>query len=221
MDLFRIPSDRLEVVHHGIDSRFHPVPKAEARRIVADRLNLRVPYFLHVGHLEKRKNVGRLLEAFYHFREESKLDIKIAFSGARNFDTTFFDDVLTRYNLRPHVIELGETPNDCMAALYSAAELLSFPSLWEGFGFPVLESMACGTPVVTSNLSSLPEIAGDAAELVDPTRVEDIAAAMYRLATDSEAHRRASERGLAQAAKFTWERAGARTLDIYRKVLGQ
>lgn len=219
-ELFRMPEERFAVVHHGVDPKFRPVPGDEARRIVAANLGLNFPYFLHVGHLEKRKNTARLIDAFAAFRSETGLDIKLVFAGARNFDTSLIDEAIARNGVREHVVEAGEVRDEDMCALYSAAEALAFPTLWEGFGLPVLEAMACGTPVLTSRVSSLPEVAGDAAELVDPLRVDEIAAALCRIATDSELRASMRARGLEQARRFTWENAGRGTLEAYRRALG-
>lgn len=219
MERFRMPEDRFAVVHHGVDPKFRPVPRDDARQIVREHLGIDAPYFLHVGHLEKRKNTARLIDAYASFRATSRLDIKLAFAGARNFDTTLIDEAINRHGIREHVLETGEVRDEHMSALYSAAEALAFPTLWEGFGLPVLEAMACGTPVITSRVSSLPEIAGDAAELIDPLSTDEIAAALCRVATDSELRRRMSARGLEQAGRFTWESAGQATLAAYRRAL--
>ncbi|HWP85314.1 MAG TPA: glycosyltransferase family 1 protein [Terriglobia bacterium] len=219
-DLFKLPDDRFVVIHHGVNPQFRPVPREQARQTVSSALQLTEPYILHVGHIEKRKNIGRLLEAFYAFRQETRLPFKLVFSGVRNFDTAFVDEVLEKRRLREQVIELGKVPQQLMPAVYSAAEMLAFPSLWEGFGFPVLEAMACGTPVVTSNVASLPEIAGDATLLVDPLRTEEIAAALCRIATDSSLRAQLRQRGIQRAALFTWERAARLTIQAYRRVIG-
>lgn len=219
-ELFRIPEEQFAVVHHGVDPKFRPAPIDEAKRVVASSLGLDFPYFLHVGHLEKRKNTARLIDAFAGFRSETGLDVKLAFAGARNFDTTLIDAAIERNGVRAHVVEVGQVRDEDMCALYSAAEALVFPTLWEGFGLPVLEAMACGTPVVTSRVSSLPEVAGDAAELVDPLRTDEIAAALCRVATDTELRASLRARGLAQAGRFTWENAGRATLNVYRRALG-
>jgi glycosyltransferase involved in cell wall biosynthesis len=122
--------------------------------------------------------------------------------------------------LEERVVDLGYVADEDMPALYSAAEMLAFPSLWEGFGLPVVEAMACGTPVVASNVACLPEIAGGAALLVDPLSVDAIADAMVRIAEDSSLRESLRARGLARAAHFSWRRAAEETLAIYRRVIG-
>jgi glycosyltransferase involved in cell wall biosynthesis len=128
------------------------------------------------------------------------------------------DDVIARHDLADHVIELGHVEDKILPALYSAAEAFVFPSLHEGFGLPVLEAMACGTPVLTSNTSALPEIAGDAALLVDPTSVDAIAEGLVRILTDNCLRNRLIEAGKTRASKFTWQAAAAQTMRAYERM---
>jgi glycosyltransferase involved in cell wall biosynthesis len=128
---------------------------------------------------------------------------------------------IAELNLQNWIHLTGFFPDDDLPALYNAATLLAMPSRYEGFGLPVLEAMACGTPVVCSNTSSLPEVAGDAALLVPPENVQGWAEAIARLCNDNALHARMRERGLAQAAHFTWENAARQTADVYRHIAGQ
>ena len=127
------------------------------------------------------------------------------------------DKALDRLKLREQVIETGYVEDPDVPVLYNGAEMFLFATLWEGFGLPVLEAMACGTPVITSNISSLPEIAGDAALLVDPYSVEDIAGAMHTLYTDSGQRAKLIEKGLIQSAKFSWAHTARKTIEAYKK----
>ncbi len=126
-------------------------------------------------------------------------------------------ETVERLGVGDRVRFLGFVPDEDLPALYNAAEVFALPSLYEGFGLPVLEALACGTPVVTSNVSSLPEVAGDAALLVSPHDVEDLAQALHRLVTDQELRTTLRRRGLAQAQRFTWQRAAETVLGIYRQ----
>lgn len=214
---FNVPPERLAVVYHGVDPAFRPMAADEARRRVQADFGLAGPYILFVGKIEQRKNIVRLLEAYHRLREHDP-GVRLVLAGRPTWDRRFLDDAVTRLRLQNAVVELGHLGQEALPPLYCAAEMFVFPSLWEGFGLPVLEAMACGTPVITSNVSSLPEIAGDAAVLVDPNAVDDLAAAMYSLRTDAALRRTLRERGLVRAAAFTWRRTAEQTIDAYRRV---
>ena len=215
-ELFHLPEEKLQVVHHGISASFHPVDASWARATVDQRFNIHWPYVLYVGKLEARKNIRRLLQAFQQFRRETGSEMKLVLAGRRFWDLEDFDQTIAGLGLAPHVIELGYVRQADLLALYGAASLFVFPSLWEGFGFPVLEAMKCGTPVVTSDISCLPEIAGGAAELVNPTDVEQIARAMASVTSNPAARSEMIRKGLAQAARFTWEASAMKTVELYQ-----
>ncbi len=216
-EYFDVPTERMTVVYHGVDPRYRPIPADEGRERLR-RYGLDRPYVLFVGKLEARKNIQRLLEAYHLFYRQSGADLPLVLAGRRTLAPEVIDQTLDRLGIREHVIELGYAAEEDMPALYSGARLFLFATLWEGFGIPVLESMACGTPVITSRLSCLPEIAGDAALLVDPTDVNQIADAMRRLHDDEALRRTLIDRGLARAKQFTWERCAQQTLGAYRRV---
>lgn len=212
---FGIPDDRVMVVHHGVDLAFTPI--SNARSVVRESLGIDRPYLLFVGQMKLRKNIVRILEAFACLRERG-LDVALVLAGRRGHTTEGMDDVIARHDLADHVIELGHVEDKILPALYSAAEAFVFPSLHEGFGLPVLEAMACGTPVLTSNTSALPEIAGDAALLVDPTSVDAIAEGLVRILTDNCLRNRLIEAGKTRASKFTWQAAAAQTMRAYERM---
>lgn len=212
-----IPLERMTVVHHGVAPGLRPVPAEEAREALGRAHRLTGPFLLYVGKLQVRKNVVRMLEAFARFRHEARSGHKFVLAGRRLYDTSPIDEAIDRLGLRGHVVELGYVADADMPALYSAADALVYTTLWEGFGFPVVEAMACGTPVVTSTVSSLPEVAGDAALLVDPTSVDEIAQAMLRLHNDPALAAALREKGRVRAAHFTWERAARETIAAYER----
>ena len=213
---FGINLDRMSVVHHGIDPRFRPVPRETARAAVAERYGVGSPYLLYVGKLQERKNIVRMLEALDRLRDDAR-EVTLVLCGRRFGDATFIDETIARLRLKDRVVEIGYVPDTDVPLLYSGAETVLYPTLLEGFGFPVVEAMACGTPVITSNVSCLPEIAGDAAMLVNPESVDEIAAAIHRLHTDEGTRRDLIARGAVRAKTFTWEKAAARTLEVYRR----
>lgn len=216
---FKIPLERMPVVYNGVGENFRPVERAAARAALADVYGIREPYLLYVGKLESRKNIVRLLEAFHQFRHEAATPVKLVLAGRRSQMAQGIDETLDRLKLRPHVIEVGHVRNQDLPVLYSGAEMFVFPSLWEGFGIPVAEAMACGTPVITSNLSSLPEVAGGAAVLVDPYSVQDIAAGMHALFSDAALRETLRSKGLQRAQQFSWQRTARETLAVYERAI--
>ncbi|HEV2062559.1 MAG TPA: glycosyltransferase family 1 protein [Solirubrobacteraceae bacterium] len=202
---------RVHVVHEAID---HDLYRPVSRRVVEG------PYVLYVGTEHPRKNFGRVLEAFARLRRPGLRLVKAGGPGKGEWDfRTATDRKLAGLGLGEEVVFTGRIPDEDLVALYSGALCLIFPSLYEGFGFPVLEAMACGCPVVTSTASSLPEVAGDAALLVDPCESAAIAAAAARLVDDDALRRDVAERGRRHAAGFTWERCARETLRVYDRVL--
>lgn len=217
---FKLPAERQVVVYNGVGANFRPVALDHARKVLREKYNLRDQFALFVGQIKARKNVNRILEAFGQFHREVDPNVKLVFAGRRSWTSEDFDETVARLGLSDSVVEIGHVGHHDLPVFYSAAEMFLFPSLWEGFGIPVIESMACGTPVVTSNISSLPEVAGDAAVLVDPHRAEDIAAGMHRIFTDHTFRQNLIARGLERAKQFTWRRTAEQTLEAYRRLEG-
>jgi glycosyltransferase involved in cell wall biosynthesis len=206
---------RIAVVHHGLAAGFRPVEDGAQVAAAAARHGLRGPYFLYVGTLQPRKNLARLIEAYAAatagMAEPRPL---LAIAGRRGWLSAAIERRAAELGVAERVRFLGYLPEADLPALLSGALAFLFPSLYEGFGMPVLEAMACGAPVLTSSSSSLPEVAGDAALLVDPRDTGAIAAAIGRLATDAGLRAALRERGLARAAQFSWERCARETLAV-------
>ena len=216
-----LPENRVVVTHEGCEPRFRPVRSAAARRDVAARYGLPPRYVLAVGTLEPRKNLTTLLEAFARLRLDGEVDadLRLVLAGARGWlDEPIFATVRS-LGLEDAVRFTGFVDDADLPAVYSGAALFVFPSLHEGFGLPLLEAMACGVPVVTSNISSMPEVAGDAAVLVDPRDTDGLAAAIARLLRDEALRDRLREAGIARARQFSWEATARRTLDAYASVV--
>ena len=206
IERYQIPADKITVAYPGVNPLLKPVRDPAALAAIRARYGLPERYILHVGTLQPRKNLSRLLEAYARLRAQL-FDGPPALVLAGRLGW-LYDDLfrqVERLGLSEHVLFPGHVPPDHnLAALYSAARVYVFPSLFEGFGFPVVEAMRCETPVVCSNTSSLPELAGDAALSVPPTDVEALTTALLRVLTDEELRREMVRRGRAQAARFTW-----------------
>ena len=214
VEYLRIPEERIDVVHLGVSEVFAP-RSAEEQSSVKTRYGLPKPYFLYYGTLEPRKNLAQLIDAWSCVSGDISEDLVIV--GRRGWKTEEIDLAIQRCSHRARIRMLGFVSQEDLPALISGARALVWPSLWEGFGLPPLESMACGTPVLTSAVSSLPEICGDAALLVDPTSVVEIADGISRLASDDALCADLRGRGLARVQEYTWERTARGLLDSYRR----
>jgi glycosyltransferase involved in cell wall biosynthesis len=214
---YGIDENRIRVVYEGVSARFRPAPGG-AVAALAQKHNLPARFILALGTVEPRKNLVTLLEA-YRLLKTRGLGLKLVVVGKVGWlaETTW--QRLRALGLEGEVILPGFIPDEDLPALYSASALLAFPSLYEGFGLPVLEAMACGTPVVCSNASSLPEVAGHAAILVDPLDVAGWAAALGRVLADEGLREEMRGSGMAQATRFSWERAARETLATYASLL--
>ena len=214
---YGVPRDRMSVIHNGVGEHFRPVAEGERRAVLA-AAGVEGPYALYAGRFEPRKNMLRVIEAFDVFRREVAPGMKLVLAGRKTWQGAEVDALVRRLELGSHVVEIGHVANERLPAWYGGAEMFLFPSLWEGFGIPVVEAMACGTPVITSNVSSLPEVAGGAALLVDPCSVVEIAGAMERLHRDRALRERLGAAGLARARDFSWRRTAEQTLALYRRL---
>jgi glycosyltransferase involved in cell wall biosynthesis len=218
LKFFNVPPEKVVVVYNAIDERFscEPLPEDVAR--VRARFQLDQRFVLYVGNIKPHKNVERLIEAFQALRRRDLHDIKLLIIGDEISSFPALRRAVHRHKLHKHVRFLGYLPDETLAILYHLASVFVFPSLYEGFGLPPLEAMASGTPVVTSNVSSLPEIVGDAAILVDPYSVDAIEDGMRRVLTDPILAADMRRKGLLRARQFSWQQSVAKTLAIYRAI---
>jgi glycosyltransferase involved in cell wall biosynthesis len=213
--LLRLPENRLRVVPNGIDEQFRPVGDESAITAIRQKIGVEEPFILSVGTLEPRKNLVRLLEAFSGLAGQG-LEHKLVLAGRKGWLYQPILEAAAPLQRAGRVVLVDFVGDDNLPALYSAAEAFVYPSLYEGFGLPPLEAMACGTPVVASNTSSLPEVLGEAALLVEPHDVAAIASSMRQVLTDADLRARLIAAGLEQARRFTWRVAAERLIGLYR-----
>ncbi len=217
---FRVPERKIAVIHNAIDERFGEIPTAEETERVQERYQLNEPFVLYAGNIKPHKNLERLIEAFFALRHRGGFeDVKLLIIGDEISKYATLRRAVHRYKLHKHVRFFGFVPDRTLAILYRLAKVFVFPSLYEGFGLPPLEAMASGTPVITSNVSSLPEVVGDAALLIDPYEPDALADAMGRVLTDTALQEDLRRRGYARVREFSWERSVARVREIYAEVL--
>jgi glycosyltransferase involved in cell wall biosynthesis len=214
-------SESIQVIPNAIDTALIEDPGEEERQRVRERYQIRGRFVLYAGNIKPHKNLDRLIDAFGQLKQRpGHEDLKLIIIGE---DINRFASLRRRVEaarVRQDVRFFGFVPETTLAALYRMAEVFAFPSLYEGFGLPPLEAMACGTPVVTSNISSLPEVVGDAALLVDPYDVEDIASALERVLGDEELRSDLKARGRIRARLFSWDRSVRDLHAAYMSVLG-
>jgi len=219
LEYFSVPEEKIDVIYNGIDERFGEEPPEDDVMRVRERYQLDDRFVLYAGNIKPHKNIERLIEAFYILRRGEFEHVKLIIIGDEVSKYAALRHAVHRHKLHKHVRFFGFVPHRTLAILYRLAAVFVFPSLYEGFGLPPLEAMASGTPVITSNVSSLPEVVGDAAVLIDPLRPEEIADAIERVLTDAELRDDLRRRGLERARHFSWERSVRRVREIYSEVL--
>jgi glycosyltransferase involved in cell wall biosynthesis len=215
INLLGAKPEKISVVYPGYDDDiFKPSPDPHKIETALRKYGIIRSYIIYVGILEPKKNILRLVEAFASLKREGKIVHKLVIAGKRAWgDETVFQAV-RRNGLEGEVIFTGYVPQEELPLLMSGADVFVFPSLHEGFGIPPLEAMACGTPVIASNASSLPEVVGDAGILVDPYNVDEIAEAIYKVVSDGKLREQMRRKGLERAKLFSWKKAAQQTLQI-------
>jgi glycosyltransferase involved in cell wall biosynthesis len=223
---FRIPGGRIEVVYNAIDERFlHGHATQADRELIVERYQVTYPFILYAGAIRPHKNVVRIIEAFSALKSELKKeeqfpDLKLIVIGDDLSSHPRLRRTVVRSGVQNDVRFLGFVPIEVLRIFYDVAKVFVFPSLYEGFGLPPLEAMAHGTPVVASNNSSLPEVTGNAALLVNPENVFEIQRALQRTLLDPALRTKMKQRGYEQSQKFSWTSSVSRILEIYREVAG-
>ncbi|HEV3060775.1 MAG TPA: glycosyltransferase family 1 protein [Vicinamibacterales bacterium] len=210
--------DKIDVIYNAYDERFAVEPLEEDVVRVRERFQLHDEFVLYAGNVKPHKNVERLIQAFDLVRRRGLDHLKLVIMGDDVSRYPALRRAVHRHQLHKYVRFLGYLPEETLAVMYRLAGVFVFPSLYEGFGLPPLEAMASGTPVVTSNLSSLPEVAGDAAVLVDPYDPSAIADGIYSVLTDEQVRRELRRKGIERARQFSWGASVRRVREIYTEV---
>ena len=216
---YKLPPEKVVVTHNGIGSNFSPEPASAVEgQNLRQRFEIERDFILVVGSLQPRKNLVRLIRAYSELRKRlPDFKYQLVIVGRKLWLANEVFAEVNKQEWGRDVIVTGYVADEDLPAFYRSASAFVYPSLFEGFGIPPLEAMACGTPVVTSNTSSLPEVAGDAALLIDPYDEQELANALLRIVKDEPLRARLRERGLAQSKKFTWRNAAEKTLQLYRE----
>jgi glycosyltransferase involved in cell wall biosynthesis len=225
MACYDITADKIAVTYEAAGEQFRPITNPTALQTVRTKYGIPDgPFILALGNLQPRKNIRRLVEAFARLdlsqrKVQSLLQSTLVIAGKAQWrESEIFQSVRDR-GLEDAVILPGYVDDADLPALYSAATVFVYPSLYEGFGLPPLEAMACGTPVISSNAASLPEVVSDAALTIDPTDIDALAQALVEVLSSPERQEDLRQRGLRRVAQFSWDRCAAETLSVYREVL--
>lgn len=213
-----VSKEQVRTVLLGVNlDRFHPVEDTSSRETLR-RYGVSAPYFLHVGDLVPRKNLDRLIRVFARLKEQKSIPHQLVLMGKRNYGSPEIYTLPESLGVGPDVIFTGYVPEVDLPAFYSAARGFLYPSMYEGFGLPLLEAMACGAPVVCSNAASLVEVVGDDALVLHPTDESGWQQALSRLVDDELLHSRLREKGLARTQRFSWDRTAQNTLSVYQEL---
>lgn len=211
--LMKVPKEKIFVTYNAVDKSIY-YPRKD-NELIKRKYGIDTPYILYLGTLEPRKNIPALIRAFLAVSE--KFDgLKLVIAGGRGWKSEIIFNLVKELKLEDRVVFTGYVAEEDKPALYSCAEIFVFPSFYEGFGIPPLEAMACGTPVISSNAASLPEVVADAGILVNPCDEEELANEMAGLLYDSGRRGELSIKGIERSLKFTWEDSARKVLDIYR-----
>jgi len=218
-EMFGVPLDRISVIPLGLDHlQFRPVDRDRARAILSEKYGITAPYFLTVGVISPRKNLSRLVQALIMIRASLPAAHLLLIVGEVGWHSQDLMDTIRSSGMADAVRLLGHVPDGDLSSIYSGAEALVYPSLFEGFGLPILEAMACGCPVIGSSASSIPEVIGDAGLICNPKETESIAHQMRRILHEPELSARLRAEGIRRASGFDWRRTAELTVDVYRRV---
>jgi len=220
---FQIPPEKVTLIYQGVDkSIFYRISKEE--ELLADKIlkkkGVELPFIFSVGTIEPRKNLKNLIHAVHYLKSKGKFSGKLVIAGMKGWINEDMGALAHSLELTKDIVWLGYITDFELCCLYNKAEVFVFPSFYEGFGFPIVEAFCCQVPVVTSNISSCPEIAGNAALTVDPNSSEGIASAIERILSDPELKRDLIQRGIKRAGDFDFDKTARETLSVYKEVCG-
>ena len=219
---YKINPDKIQVIYLGVSTGFLEKYEKQKKEEIKKKYMLPEKYFLFTGVLSPRKNIQTLLEAFYILKkEEGYKEYKLLIVGGKGWLYESIFTKVAKLRLQDDVCFIEYVPEDDLPLFYALAQVYLFPSLYEGFGLPILEAMACGCPVITSNVSSMPEVAGDAALLINPTSVEELIASIKKITTNKKLKETMQKKGYEQIKKFSWEKTAQQTAAVYAQVTEQ
>ncbi len=215
---FKLKNKNIQTVHNGVNPIFTNRIEAEILEKVKENYKLPESYMLHIANSDPRKNTKGVLIAFNKFKKQSTNSYQLLMLGCKEADLKMMLKEIGAPNSYQHIVLLGYVSDQDLPVIYYLSKLFLFPSLREGFGIPIIEAMACGVPVITSNTSSMPEVAGDAAHIVNPTNTDEICHGMIKITSDATYRNELIEKGLIQQTKFSWRKMALQVLEQYKQL---
>jgi glycosyltransferase involved in cell wall biosynthesis len=215
----KVPEEKIHVIYLGHSPAFQPLPESEHRQRILEKYKIKGDFILYVGTLEPRKNLKGLIQAYAQSRARD--DFLLVLAGGKGWKYRHIFRLVHKLKLENQVVFCGYVPDSDLPELYNKAAVFVYPSFYEGFGLPPLEAMACGTPVIVSHTTSLPEVVGDAGVYVDPLDTEQISHSIDTVLSDTKLHNALRGRGLERAKMFSWEKTTRETMKLYRKLVSQ
>jgi glycosyltransferase involved in cell wall biosynthesis len=215
---YKIEASKIDVVFNGASKKFKPISEVE-KQIVKDKFTEGVNYFLFVGTIHPRKNVPMLLKAFNQYKLESGSSLKLLIAGKKMWSNAETTQLLNELEHKKDIVFTGRVNDKELAQLTAAAKAITYIPIFEGFGIPLLEGMQCGVPVITSNITSMPEVVGSAGILVNPFNQNEIAQAMQKITTNNNFHKELSSKSILQATKFSWEKTAQLVMESINKTI--
>lgn len=216
-----IPEDNITVIHEAPESIYKPIKKEVAKARINNKYRVGEHFILYIGGFSPRKNLRGLINAFHKIYKDLRTPYKLVFIGKPSRDYPALVKLVEKLDLSERVLFPGFAPVGDLPFLYNAADLFVYPSFYEGFGLPPIEALACGTPTITSNVSSLPEVVDGAGILVNPHDTDALADAMYKVLTDSILAQNLAKKGLERSKNFSWTKTAGQTIKLYQSVLGK
>lgn len=217
--MFKLPEERISVIYEAPEEFYKPMDKGLARKLVADKYGLSKDFIMYIGGFSPRKNLKGLINAYYEVYKDLRKDHQLVFVGKPSREYAELKMLVDALGMAQQVVFTGFVPVEDMPFLYNAANIFVYPSFYEGFGLPPLEAMACGTPTIVSNTSSIPEVVGKSALLIDPYDTLQLAAAIYRLVEDESLAASLAKKGLRRAKTFNWRKTALQTKAVYQEMV--
>jgi glycosyltransferase involved in cell wall biosynthesis len=218
INLYKVDPEKVVVTCDAVNENFKPIRQGMLLEKIKNKYKLSHNFILYVGNLQPRKNLSGLIKAYCRLKKDQNIKHKLVIVGQKAWLYSDIFNIAKDLMIEDEIIFTGYVQDEDLLLLYNAADVFVYPSFYEGFGLPVLEAMACGTPVITSNTSSFPEVVGDAGLMVNPYEINEIAKAIYDVIVNSELKKKLSKKGLQRAKLFSWEDTARKTLKIYEEV---
>ncbi len=215
---FSFPEEKIFVTHLASDVTYKPINKKLSKYLIKNRFHIENDYILYIGGFTPRKNIWGIIKAYEQNFEKLKNKYKLVIAGKQGISYTLYKEYVDNHNLADYVLFTGFVDNIYLPFLYNAASLFIFPSFYEGFGLPPIEAMACGTPVIASNVTSIPEVLKNGALYVDPNNIDDISEKMLHVLNDPSLQQELISKGLKVNAAYSWEKTAFETLNAYKKI---